>query len=81
MGFYQRADLLEGRSAVGSDQSYCHSTMPLDQHPDYHALRAQAIREPASSSGKGKGKGKGEEKGQDKGKWLRYRHGDNQPYF
>jgi len=67
MGFYQRADLLEGRSAVASDQSHCHSTMPLDQHPDYHTMRAQ-LREPASSSGKGKGKGKGKEKGKDKGK-------------
>jgi hypothetical protein len=80
MSFHQRAELLEGRSAVHSEQSHCHSTMPLDQHPDYLALRAQANREAASSSGKGKSKGKGKEKGKDKGKWPRYRHGDNPPY-
>jgi len=80
MNYYQRAVFLEGRSAVASDQSRSHNTLPLDQHPEYFALRAQADREAASSSGKGKSKGKGKDKGKKKENPWKWRHIDNRTY-
>ena len=64
MTFKQRIEMTDGKSALHSEPTGSSTTMPLDSHPNFQALRAQT-REPATSD-KGKGKGKAMEKGKDK---------------
>ena len=64
MTLKQRIAMTDGRTALHSEPTGSSSTMPLESHPHFQAMRAQT-REPATSD-KGKGKGKAKEKGKDK---------------
>ena len=77
MSYAQRSELLAGRHVVSSDQHATTDSIPLNQLPHYHSMRATASRASDPEKGKGKGKGKGKKGKQD---WV-YRHGDNRPYW
>ena len=76
-----RAAMLQGKTAVSSNQSHVGETVPLSQHPEYRYMPAQAADVPAPpEKGKEKGKSKGKNKNKGKQEWG-WRHCDNRPYW